>query len=122
MISSWRPSSTASRWNRGRRPNRGAKAAKVKVPANAGRKYFSLHHISKIKAIGNITFPRRFISRYNQIEIRKYGQHASTIEHIGSTYTWEDLCTTERLLILQLGTLAPARYNMTSGGKGLQPD
>jgi group I intron endonuclease len=50
--------------------------------------------------------------------IRKYGRHAFTVEHIASARSWDDLCATERSLILQYGTLAPAGYNMTGGGQG----
>lgn len=50
--------------------------------------------------------------------IRKYGRHAFTIEHIASAVSWDDLCATERTLIGQYGTLAPAGYNMTGGGQG----
>ena len=50
--------------------------------------------------------------------IRKYGRDAFTIEHIASALTWDDICATERTLIAQFGTLAPAGYNMTGGGQG----
>lgn len=50
--------------------------------------------------------------------IRKYGRPAFTVEHIASALSWDDLCATERALILQYGTLAPVGYNMTGGGQG----
>jgi group I intron endonuclease len=61
---------------------------------------------------------RRSGHLYLHRAIRKHGRQVFTVEHIASALSWDDLCATERSLILQYGTRAPAGYNMTGGGQG----
>lgn len=50
--------------------------------------------------------------------IRKYGENSFSIEHIGSSWSYTDLCAMERSVILQENTIYPHGYNLTYGGEG----
>ena len=50
--------------------------------------------------------------------ISKHGAHQFIIEPLCSARSWSDICATESLLIDQHQTLAPAGYNISTGGDG----
>lgn len=52
--------------------------------------------------------------------IRKYGAAAFKVEQIDSAETLEELNEKEARYVLQLATLAPGGYNLTTGGDGFK--
>lgn len=50
--------------------------------------------------------------------IAKHGANSFCVEVIGTADTWSEICRMEREAIAFEGTMAPAGYNLTSGGYG----
>jgi group I intron endonuclease len=50
--------------------------------------------------------------------IAKHGRESFRIEALCCASSWDDICTVERLLIVQHGTRRPHGYNLSEGGEG----
>lgn len=50
--------------------------------------------------------------------IAKYGAENFLIESLCCASSWDDICATERVLIVQHGTRKPQGYNISEGGEG----
>lgn len=85
-----------------------------------GKRYIGITTVAvETRWAGHVRAANAGSGRLLQRAIRKYGPEAFVIEHIASSSDWGDLCSMERLLIAQEGTMRPAGYNMTAGGEGM---
>ena len=65
---------------------------------------------------GSLPKPKRYLHR----AIAKYGPEAFVVETLREASSADELLALERDLVASHGTLAPAGYNMTSGGEELK--
>ena len=51
--------------------------------------------------------------------IRKYGSASFEVRHIATSFSWDDACELEKILIRERNSLCPNGYNVTTGGDGI---
>ena len=80
-----------------------------------GKGYVGITSISLAHRMGQHPTGKTYFSN----ALRKYGKDAFNVEIIDYAATKEELSEKERYWIAKLGTMAPAGYNLTTGGEGM---
>ena len=100
------------------RKEKGKRSYLYCICAPNGKQYIGKSNNPKDRWRGHIKGPVNNGVSAIRAAISKYGVEHMTFQIIASFGSEEEAYTAEAILIAELNTLAPAGYNLTSGGKG----